>query len=212
VNRDSILHKVRAALGRSGGDAVPLAPDLPPPPPFPDLEEKLRLFTAALEAVGGTVRVVARPEEARAYARHLIAGRKALAANDPWLTTCGVGGLEGVEKGIGDPAAWRAACAGVDIGITGADWALARTGTLAVIASPENPRLASLLPPIHLAILPAARLLYDLDELLRREPAVFERSSSMVLITGSSRTGDIEQISIRGVHGPRELHVVFVRE
>jgi L-lactate dehydrogenase complex protein LldG len=212
VSRDSILHKVRTALGRSGGDAVPPAPSLPPAPGAPGLDEKLGLFRAALEAVGGTVRVVARPEEARAYAKHLIAGRKALAANDDLLTTCGIGGLDGVEKGIEDPAAWRAACVSADIGITTADWALARTGTLAVIASPGNPRLASLLPPIHLAILPAGRLLNDLDELLAREPAVFERSSSMVLITGSSRTGDIEQISIRGVHGPGELHVVFVRD
>lgn len=212
MSRDSILHKVRTALGRSGGDAVPPAPALPPAPAALSLDEKLDLFRAALEAVGGTVRVVARPEEARAYAKHLIAGRKALAANDSLLTTCGIGGLDGVEKGIEDPGAWRTACASADIGITSADWALARTGTLAVIASPENPRLASLLPPIHLAILPAGRLINDLDELLAREPALFERSSSMILITGPSRTGDIEQISIRGVHGPGELHVVFVRD
>jgi L-lactate dehydrogenase complex protein LldG len=53
------------------------------------------------------------------------------------------------------------------------------------------------------------RMLSGLDELLTAVPLPAERSSSMVLITGPSRTADIEQTLIRGVHGPKDVHVVF---
>jgi len=206
MSRDAILHKVRTALGRNVG-----APP-PEPPPIPErrFAAGVESFRACLDKLGGTTRVTASPEEARSAVRQILQGRPALAANHPFLTTCGVGGLENVRKGVDDPGAWRTACAEVDVGITSADYALARTGTLVMIAGPENPRLVSLLPPIHIAVVPLSRLIGSLDELLAREPRVFERSASMVLITGPSRTADIEQILVRGVHGPGELHVVFV--
>ena len=70
--------------------------------------------------------------------------------------------------------------------------------------------MISLLPPLHIAVVPVDRILTGLDELLTREPLPADRSSSMVLITGPSRTADIEQILVRGVHGPGEIHVVLV--
>ena len=54
------------------------------------------------------------------------------------------------------------------------------------------------------------RLLSGLDELLSKIPLPAEQTSSMVLITGPSRTADIEQILVRGVHGPGEIHVVIL--
>ena len=70
--------------------------------------------------------------------------------------------------------------------------------------------MISLLPPMHIAIVERARLLTSLDELLSILPRPAEQTSSMVLITGPSRTADIEQILVRGVHGPGEIHVVVV--
>jgi L-lactate dehydrogenase complex protein LldG len=98
----------------------------------------------------------------------------------------------------------------VDIGITSADYVLADTGTLVMIASPEEQRLISLLPPAHLAVVPTGRILTGLDELFTLAPTPAESTSSLVLITGPSRTADIEQILVRGVHGPGQITVVIV--
>jgi L-lactate dehydrogenase complex protein LldG len=68
----------------------------------------------------------------------------------------------------------------------------------------------SLLPPAHLAVVPRGRLLTGLDELFSIVPDPGSVASSMVLITGPSRTADIEQILVRGVHGPGQITVVIV--
>ena len=70
--------------------------------------------------------------------------------------------------------------------------------------------MVSLLPPIHVAIVPKEKILTGLDELFTILPVPSDQTSSMVLITGPSRTADIEQILVRGVHGPGEIHVVVV--
>lgn len=102
-----------------------------------------------------------------------------------------------------------------DLGITGADYALADTGTLVMLARPGQPRAASLLPPRHIAMLQPENLVSDLEELFAklraRGPNLADTlTSAMTFITGPSRTADIEQTLFQGVHGPLEVHVVFV--
>ncbi len=97
-----------------------------------------------------------------------------------------------------------------DVGITSADYALAETGTLSDAGESSEARLISLLPPLHVAVFPRSRMLANLDELLTVLPNPAEQTSSMVLITGPSRTADIEQILVRGVHGPGEIYAVMV--
>src|SRR6185437_7463515 len=101
-------------------------------------------------------------------------------------------------------------CASADYGITSADYALADTGTLVMLSSPQEARMISLLPPAHVALVPRSRILASLDELFTLLPDPAAVTSSMVLITGPSRTGDIEQILVRGVHGPGDFTVVVV--
>jgi len=79
-----------------------------------------------------------------------------------------------------------------------------------MLSSAEEARMISLVPPAHVAVLPKERFVTGLDELFTLLPRPAEDTSSMVLITGPSRTADIEQILIRGVHGPGEIHVVVV--
>jgi L-lactate dehydrogenase complex protein LldG len=81
-----------------------------------------------------------------------------------------------------------------------------------MLSSRNEARLVSLLPPAHIAIFPRSLILANLDELLRTLPRPADQTSSMVLITGPSRTADIEQILVRGVHGPGEIYAVIVDE
>ena len=98
----------------------------------------------------------------------------------------------------------------LDIGITTAEYGMADTGALVVLATSQESRLVSLLPLVHITVLSADRILTGLDELFTLLPDPGAVSSSMVLIGGPSRTADIEQILTLGVHGPRELHLVLV--
>jgi L-lactate dehydrogenase complex protein LldG len=210
MSRDNILHKVRTALGRSAGQ---LAPALAPPrlrvPPM-DLETRLQAFSKALEELAGKFYRAASLEDARAYAAALLGGKTAVASSAALLRECGITALDGVRSGVTEERELRELCARVDVGITSADYALADTGTLVMFSSREEARMISLLPPVHLAVVRTDRILTGLDQLFTLEPLPGQRSSSMVLITGPSRTADIEQILIRGVHGPGELHVVVI--
>ena len=174
------------------------------------MEDRIASFRAALEALAGKVTVAPSAEVALEHVAGLIQGKTAVASNAPFLAECGVTRLPEVRSGITGREELRAACAGADFGITSATYALADTGTLVMIASPEEARLVSLLPPAHIALLPRECILTGLDELFMLLPKPAEQTSSMVLITGPSRTADIEQILVRGVHGPGQVHVVIV--
>jgi L-lactate dehydrogenase complex protein LldG len=207
VSRDNILHKIRTALGRGAGQAV-----ADPPPaririPEVPVEARIASMLERVRALAGDALVA---DDPRAFVAAAIEGKTAVASNAPFLAECGIASLPGVRSGVTDRMALRELCAMVDIGITSADYALADTGTLVMIASPQEARMISLLPPAHIAVVPRARLLTGLDELFSILPTPAETTSSMVLITGPSRTADIEQILVRGVHGPGKLTVVVV--
>jgi L-lactate dehydrogenase complex protein LldG len=207
MSRDNILHRIRTGIGRSDGQ-----PPAPPPPvririPEVDLETRIASMRMRVEALAGKTNRTTSPAGVVAEA---IAGHTAVASNAPFLAECGITRLPGVRCGITDREELRDACAVADFGITCADYALADTGTLVMLASPQEARLVSLLPPAHIAVVPKERILTGLDELLSILPTPADRTSSMVLITGPSRTADIEQILVRGVHGPGHITVIVV--
>jgi L-lactate utilization protein LutC len=208
--RDHILHRVRTALGRSAGEAPAPAPPARIVIPDVPVEARVRSLLGKVEGLAGKTFRAAASEDARAYVADAIAGKTAIASNAPYLVECGVASLPGVRSGVTDKAELRELCAACDVGITSADYALADTGTLVMIASPREARMVSLLPPAHIAVLPKDRILTGLDELFSILPNPSEQTSSMVLITGPSRTADIEQILVRGVHGPGQITVVVV--
>lgn len=104
-----------------------------------------------------------------------------------------------------------AALDGVLVGLTGAQAGLADTGTLALVSGPGKGRLASLLPPIHIALLPPQKLYPSLPAFLAAHPTIATAGSNLVFITGPSRTADIELTLSMGVHGPKEIHVVIIQ-
>jgi L-lactate utilization protein LutC len=208
--RETILGKVRTALGRTAGQPAAAEPPARLRIPERSVDERIESFFCALGKLAGKTHLATSPEDARDYVARLIAGKPAVASNASFLHTCGIAGLDGVRTGFMDREALQAACASAAVGITSADYALADTGSLVMIASPEEARLVSLLPPVHVAVIPRAKILTGLDELLSIVPRPGDVASSMVIITGPSRTADIEQILVRGVHGPGEIHAVVV--
>jgi L-lactate dehydrogenase complex protein LldG len=117
----------------------------------------------------------------------------------------------------GERARLRAAAAAADLGVTGVDLAIAETGSLVLVSGPGRPRSTSLLPPVHVALLERAALVESLEQAgLALEAwhagAAPAPGGAINVITGPSRTADIELTLTRGVHGPREVHVVFVAE
>lgn len=101
-----------------------------------------------------------------------------------------------------------------DIGITGADFAIADTGTLVLLSGPEQPRLTSLLPPVHVAILEKETIVPNIHALFARLGKSHENYDELCtcisLITGPSRTADIELNLTLGVHGPGKVVVIMV--
>jgi L-lactate dehydrogenase complex protein LldG len=97
-----------------------------------------------------------------------------------------------------------------DIGISGVAYLVAETGSIVVVSRPDEPRSLSLLPPVHIAIAERRQLLPDLFDLFETLGAGEPLPSCLSLITGPSKTGDIELRLVTGVHGPGELHVILV--
>ena len=100
-----------------------------------------------------------------------------------------------------------------DIGVTGVNHAIAETGSVSIAAGRGVSRLISLLPPVHIAVVRPKQIVPSLDELFSiRRSEFLERGSLDYtnIISGPSRSADIEQTLIKGMHGPREVHMVIV--
>lgn len=102
------------------------------------------------------------------------------------------------------------------MGITGANVAIADTGTIAIVTNEGNSRLVSTLPPLHVAVLGVEKIVPSIDDavamlkLLPRSGTAQKITSYVSFITGPSRSSDIELIPVIGVHGPKEMHVVLL--
>ena len=95
-----------------------------------------------------------------------------------------------------------------DAGISEALYGLADTGSVVLAASPSEPRARSLLPAVHVSLLREDRILPGLDELFAAVGG--DLPSALAIVTGPSRSADIEQRLAVGVHGPGEVHVVLL--
>jgi L-lactate dehydrogenase complex protein LldF len=103
-----------------------------------------------------------------------------------------------------------------DIGISGANLAIAESGTLVIVSNEGNVRLATALPPVHIALVTAEKFVETLEEATLLIKALTIASSGKKLtsyvsfITGPSSTTDIEKENVVGVHGPQEVHIVIL--
>jgi len=111
-----------------------------------------------------------------------------------------------IHHGV-DPDSIVAGRGADEVGVSRAAYGLADTGSVVLLAAPEEPRARSLLPPVHVTILDEDDLLPGLAELFAEVgPSL---PSALAVVTGPSRSADIEQSLTIGVHGPGEVHIVL---
>ena len=96
------------------------------------------------------------------------------------------------------------------LGVTGAEAGFTESGTIVVRSGPGRPRMASLIPLVHVAVLPEERLYRSLAHWAGEHAGTIPDAANVVFITGPSKTGDIEQNINVGVHGPRYVHVLLI--
>lgn len=177
---------------------------------FGDLAER---FTLSLTAGAGEVHRAAGLTEAWDVLGQVLtelSARRVAANAEPPLTGIDLAGRwPPIDWHVADQEGGdlRAFCARADAGLTGVDAALAETGTIVVSAGPGRSRLVSLLPPVHIALVPTSCLTSDLFTWTAGRGGVMP--SSITLISGPSKTADIEQVMAIGVHGPKRLIVIL---
>ncbi|MBL8510841.1 MAG: lactate utilization protein C [Betaproteobacteria bacterium] len=118
-------------------------------------------------------------------------------------------GLDWVDAGL--EFATRPADRFDGVGLTGCFCAIGETGTLVLLGGPETPKVTALLPETHICVVPRSRIVATMEDafqLLRDE--VGEPPRSTFLVSGPSRTADIEQTIVIGAHGPYRVHVILV--
>jgi len=99
----------------------------------------------------------------------------------------------------------------IDAAVTSTVGGIAETGAVILWPDEKEPRLMSLVPPIHIAILQAAKIYTTFSEAIQAEDWAQTLPTNVVLISGPSKTADIELTLAFGVHGPKELIVLIVK-
>lgn len=218
-----MLLRIARRLGRqapASGVRWDPGPSLPGTGPSLGEDARAQRFLAELAKVGGRGLRAGDVAQAAEYVLAVVrssGGGPVVLWDDPLLHRSGVvsalreGGTDVTVWRPGtDEAALRAAAAVARVGVTGAEWGVAETGTIVLPSGPGRGRLVSLLPPVHVALLPADRLLASVADLLGRLAGEPQLPSSLALTTGPSRSADIENDLSIGVHGPAEVHVVVL--
>ncbi|MCA9516552.1 MAG: LUD domain-containing protein [Myxococcales bacterium] len=180
-----LLASVRAALGRDLGASTPAPPASPAfavPAPVTDRAALVDRFCERAAAVGVEIRRVAEAE--------LDATLAALGASRAPL----VDGAAAYDR---------------EVGLTDAAWAIAETGSVVVAAAPDAPRGLSAATLVHVAVVREADVVQTLAEALARG-AEGGLPSALTVVTGPSKTADIEGIIVTGVHGPGRVVAVVV--
>lgn len=188
-----------------------------PAGPRPAIEGDLRIrFRAMSEKMSSTVEEIGhRAEAPAAIARYLQANALPLSAVIwPQLATLDWAAA-GMRVEVRAPRRDEADHGADRVGITGCFCALAETGTLVLLSGPDTYASTHLLPDTHIALVPASRIVKGMEDafaLMRAErggvEAMMPRALNMV--SGPSRTGDIEQTIVLGAHGPFRVHILVL--
>lgn len=219
--RDAILAQIRRSLGaldtdltrraavadrlqRAPNGVIPARGQLP-------MDERIKLFLAKAQAAQATTATVASPAEVparvAAYLRHHTLPPALRMGEDPRLTGLDWTSQPQLTLAHGPSTGDDPVC------ISHADAAVAETGTLVLFSGPDNPTTLNFLPDVHIILVEAADVVGDLEAVwasMRAHLGVGVLPRTVNLVTGPSRSADIEQTLLLGAHGPRSLHVMMI--
>ena len=217
MDRDVFLSRVSAAV---------MATSLPPIPAvlerLPDLDpvDLVALFRSRALAVNAVVHGPVRAHGVPRTVSGIAAGHESLTFM-AWddlpavgvASALGTAGLSRVEDRVPeeDRKHHQLGYAGLDLGVTGSIGGLAESGSVVLSHGPGRARMVSLVPEVHIALLDVSAISRTLAHWAARHPQTAAETANLVIITGPSRTADIEQQLNLGVHGPRHLHVVLIK-
>jgi len=175
-------------------------------------------FTAAFKKVGGHVKVAVNESEVSAEILRICAAenaQKIMLWNHPGLTVMKpllsqASSLEILwnQEDLTKPELIES-MENVKIGITWTDYAVAETGSLVLLSAPGKSRSVSLLPDVHIAVLPINKLYATRVEVFKLLVPRMSQTRSVTLISGPSKTGDIDGKLNVGVHGPKKVYVII---
>jgi L-lactate dehydrogenase complex protein LldG len=229
TSRDHMLASIRASLEQSRAvlaDVAARTSHTPPPFVHPAQEDLPAQFASELAKLEGHPHRCASDSQALDIIRGILEHHRATSVVVWDRAQLGLPGLDALlaELGarvldgniIGSERATRLrAIEPAPVCISGADAGIAESGTLVLRSGNGRGRLASLIAPVHIAVLRRSQIVRGLGAALallqeQRGRDLFVDSSNLTLISGPSRTGDIELTLTLGVHGPREIHVVLI--
>ena len=175
-----------------------------------DRTSTLERFRKELEDIGGKCEVAHSPGEAAAILESILKSADLVAISDAPLVKEILRQANLEAKVIENPE--RADLFTADAGITSAQWASADTGTLVLESEAESHRLVSLVPRVHVALVESKKILPAMKDVLAKIGGENGRAlnKTVTMITGPSRTADIELTLVIGVHGPQELYVIIL--
>jgi L-lactate dehydrogenase complex protein LldG len=201
--RDAILDRLRAAQRTLH---VPVTSELPPiSPAVAAGDDSPARFARQADALGIECYLEPSTEDVQRRVRQVVGDRPALCWDPDDLPYAVARVLPGARFG----GASRDEQAGLPIGVTGCDAAIAETASIVLFSGPGRSRTVSLLPPIHLAVVERSRLCATMADMFRRHRERFRDAASCTVITGPSRTADIELTLTLGIHGPGRVIVVI---
>ncbi len=217
MDRDVFLSRVSAA---AMGTLLPQIPDVPEQLPELDPVDLVALFRSRAQAVNA---VVHGPVSTHGVARAVagIASGHGAQTFMAWedLPIPGVAaalaaaGLSRVSEHVPEEGRkeHQIGYLDLDLGVTSSVGGLAESGSVILSHGPGRARMASLVPEVHIGLLEVSAIDRTLAHWAARHAETAVETANLVIITGPSRTADIEQQLNLGVHGPRHLHVMLIK-
>ena len=216
--RDHILNRLRAAIGEQT-QVIPEPAELPLQPL--DRSQKIDKLKTLMEAVRTEVHVI-EDQDWTTHLKDLLKKRdlkKLLYAPGTPVGDRLQAAWEGASDELpelvtyeGQIEDFKEQLFGIDAAVTSTVGGIADTGALILWPDQKEPRLMSLVPPVHIAVLEADKIYTTFSEAMQANDWAQKMPTNVVLISGPSKTADIELTLAFGVHGPKELIVLILHE